>query len=107
MNRMKELREERGITMKEAASTLDMPYTTYVNYEKGVREPNSETLIKVADFYNTSIDYLLCKPGAERIDEDTLDKVNSISPDVLEQSNSAIISTILATGIVVIRNSLE
>lgn len=75
MNRMKELREERGITMKEAASTLDMPYTTYVNYEKGVREPNSETLIKIADFYNTSF--------------------------------SASISTILATGIVVIRNSLE
>lgn len=75
MNRMKELREERGITMKEAASTLDMPYTAYVNYEKGVREPNSETLIKIADFYNTSF--------------------------------SASISTILATGIVVIRNSLE
>lgn len=75
MNRMKELREERGITMKEAASTLDMPYTTYVNYEKGVREPNSETLIKIADFYNTSF--------------------------------SASISTILATEIVVIRNSLE
>lgn len=88
MNRMKELREERGITMKEAASALDMPYTTYVNYEKGVREPNSETLIKIADFYNTSIDYLLCKPGAERIDEETLDKVNSIPPGVLEQAGN-------------------
>lgn len=88
MNRMRELREERGITMKEAAGALNMPYTTYVNYEKGVREPNSETLIKIADFYNTSIDYLLCKPGAKRIDEETLDKVNSISPDTLEQAGN-------------------
>ena len=88
MNRMKELREERGITMKEAAIQLKMPYTTYVNYEKGEREPNSETLIKIADFYNTSIDYLLCKPGTERIDEAAPGKVNEIAPDVLNQTEN-------------------
>jgi repressor LexA len=47
--------------MKEAARLLHMPYTTYVNYEKGLREPNSETLIQIAEFYDTSIDYLLGK----------------------------------------------
>lgn len=61
MNRMKELRIERNISMKEAARLLNLPYTTYVNYEKSLREPNSETLIDIANFYNTSIDYLLCK----------------------------------------------
>lgn len=61
MNRMRELREEIGISMKEAARQLKMPYTTYVNYEKGFREPNSETLIDIADFFDTSIDYLLFK----------------------------------------------
>ncbi len=69
MNRMHELRTEKGISMKEAASRLGMPYTTYVNYEKGTREPNSETLILLAEFYDTSIDYLVGKssnpkPGA-------------------------------------------
>ena len=59
MNRMKDLRERMGISMKEAARRLAIPYTTYVNYEKCVREPNSETLIQIANFYNTSIDYLL------------------------------------------------
>lgn len=88
MNRMKELREERGISMKEAAQRLNMPYTTYVNYEKGMREPNSETLIKIADFYNTSIDYLLCKPGADRIDEEALDKALEIDCEVLEQAGN-------------------
>jgi transcriptional regulator with XRE-family HTH domain len=52
---MQELRQERGISMKDAARALEMPYTTYVNYEKGTREPNSETLINIANFYNTSI----------------------------------------------------
>ncbi len=47
--------------MREAAKRLNMPYTTYVNYEKGEREPNSETLIAIASFYGTSIDYLLGK----------------------------------------------
>lgn len=50
--------------MREAARRLNMPYTTYVNYEKGTREPNSETLIALAEFYGVSIDYLLCKSSA-------------------------------------------
>lgn len=61
MNRMKQLRESKGLNMREAARQLSMPYTTYVNYEKGVREPNSETLIDIANFYETSIDYLVGK----------------------------------------------
>lgn len=61
MNRMKELREESGVSMKEAARRLGLPYTTYVNYEKGLREPNSEMLVVIADFYKCSIDYLLGK----------------------------------------------
>ena len=59
MSRISELRSQMGITMKEAAQQLDMPYTTYVNYEKGTREPNSETLIKLSKFFGTTIDDLL------------------------------------------------
>lgn len=51
MNRIAELRVKMGLSMKEAASRLEMPYTTYVNYEKGTREPNSETLIKLSRFF--------------------------------------------------------
>lgn len=68
MNRLSELRTEKGISMKEAARLLNMPYTTYVNYEKGTREPNSETLIALANFYNTSVDYMIGK-SSESIDK--------------------------------------
>lgn len=64
MNRLSQLRQEKGLNMREAARGLNMPYTTYVNYEKGTREPNSETLIALAEFYGVSIDYLLCKSSA-------------------------------------------
>ena len=87
MNRIPELRKERGISMKQAAEQLGMPYTTYVNYEKGVRQPNSETLIDLANFYNTSIDYMLGKSN-ERIDEHTLDVVNEIDQDILEKAGN-------------------
>lgn len=59
MNRLKELRESRGINMKEAAAALGYKYMTYVNYEKEERQMYPEQLIKIADFYGVSIDYLL------------------------------------------------
>lgn len=64
MNRLSELRLARGLNMRETAEKLGMPYTTYVNYEKGTREPNSETLIQLATFFDTSIDYLLGKKSS-------------------------------------------
>lgn len=69
MNRISELRKERGISMKQAAEQLGMPYTTYVNYEKGARQPNSETLIDLANFYETSIDYMLGKSNVRAKDD--------------------------------------
>lgn len=59
MFHIQELRKDKGINMREAARLLQMPYTTYVNYEKGLREPTSEVLIQIADFYGTTIDYLV------------------------------------------------
>jgi len=68
--------------MKEAARRLEIPYTTYVNYEKGYREPNSETLIDIADFFSVSVDFLIGK-SSERINADALDRANSIDAFVL------------------------
>lgn len=61
MNRMRELRQKMGISMMEAARQLTLPYTTYVNYEKGIREPANGVLMAIADFYGVSLDYLLGK----------------------------------------------
>ena len=67
MNRIAELRSKLGISMREAATKLGMPYTTYVNYEKGTREPNSETLIKLSRFFGTTIDYLIGKTDTQDV----------------------------------------
>jgi len=59
MIRLRELREERGWTMREASRFLKKSYTTYVNHEKEYREPNSEDLVAYAKAYGVSVDYLV------------------------------------------------
>lgn len=75
MLRIRELRDSKGINMREAAKRLNLPYTTYVGYEKGQREPTSEVLIQLADFYETTVDYIVGRTGtiaAEVIPMDTI-----------------------------------
>lgn len=67
MNRLKELREEHGLNMTDVADALGFKYMRYVHYEKEERELNSEVLIKFADFYHVSIDYLLCRNDKEKL----------------------------------------
>ena len=53
-----ELREQEQITQKELTQKLNINAMTYNNYEKKKAEPNIDTLIKIADFYKVSLDYI-------------------------------------------------
>lgn len=53
------LRKERGITQKQAASDLGVSQALLSHYEKGIRECGLEFVVKVADYYGVSCDYLL------------------------------------------------
>jgi transcriptional regulator with XRE-family HTH domain len=57
--RIRELREDMDIKQKILADYLGIHQTTYSDYELGNLNIPIEALIKLADFYNTSIDYLL------------------------------------------------
>lgn len=59
MNRIKELRVKKNLNMRKAAEAIGIPYTTYINYEKGEREPNSEMLVRLADFFGVTVDTLI------------------------------------------------
>lgn len=59
MFKLENLRKDKGLSMAQAARDLGLKYTTYVSYEKGDREPNSEMLIQLADYYGCSVDYLV------------------------------------------------
>ena len=53
------LRKERGLSQKAAAENLDISQALLSHYEKGIRECGLDFVIKVADFYSVSCDYLL------------------------------------------------
>lgn len=58
-DQLKKIREEKGLSRKDVAEKACIPYTTYVKYETGEREPVLSSLIKLADFYQISLDYLV------------------------------------------------
>lgn len=57
--RIRMLRESKGLTQKEAADALEMPRSTYVHYEDGSNEPKISVLVKLALYYNISVDWLI------------------------------------------------
>lgn len=57
--RIRNLREDRDLTQKEMAKILSVAQTTYSDYELGKLNIPLQTLIAIAVFHNTSVDYLL------------------------------------------------
>ncbi len=63
LRRIKDLREDSDLTQEKLAKTLDISQRSYSHYETGTRQVPYDILIKLAEFYNTTTDYLL-----ERVD---------------------------------------
>ena len=59
--RLREIREKRDIRQEELANFLNVDKSAVSQYESGKRTPDAEKLSKIADFYNTTVDYLLCR----------------------------------------------
>lgn len=59
--RLKDLREDNDLTQEELSKKLNITRSALGNYELGIREPSVELLIKIADYFNISLDYLLCR----------------------------------------------
>ena len=57
--RLKEIRKSKGISQLKLAMDLNTNQNTISRYETGEREPGIMELIKIADYFNVSIDYLL------------------------------------------------
>ena len=64
--RLRELRDEKNLTQTEIAKMLGMSQTGYSKYETGENDIPTDVLIKLAKFYNTSIDYLLGQTDNKR-----------------------------------------
>jgi transcriptional regulator with XRE-family HTH domain len=60
-DRLRKLRKERHLTQKALAAELSISRSALSLYESDKREPDFDTLTKIADFFDTSLDYLLSR----------------------------------------------
>lgn len=74
--KIKEFRDQRGLTQKELADLIEMGNTTIANYEKGFRTPKKNTLFKIANALNVTIDDLF--PNLKQSDNSIIESVEEI-----------------------------
>lgn len=59
--RLVELRNSKGLTQQQVADKIELSRARLNNYEQGIRQPDIDTTIKLANFYNVTTDYILGK----------------------------------------------
>lgn len=60
-HRLRQLRKSKGYTQVRVQMDTGIEQALLSKYENGERIPPTETLVKLADYYNVSVDYLLCR----------------------------------------------
>ena len=65
--RIKELREQKGVTQVKMAMDLNMNQNSISRYESGARQADYAALITIADYFNVSIDYLVGRTDSPKI----------------------------------------
>lgn len=73
--RLREIRELKGISQRQAALGLNLSPTVYNRYENGIREPSNLTLLAMADYFGVTVDELL---GREPAPSETQDEAFAI-----------------------------
>jgi HTH-type transcriptional regulator, competence development regulator len=77
-NKLIELRKAKKLRQEDIAKILGIARTTYAMYEQGNREPDFDTLNKLADYFEVTIDYLLGRKEKVKTKEDSLEEVNKL-----------------------------
>ena len=94
MNRMKLLREQHNLNQTEVAKVLNISRQAYNFYENEKRDPDTSMLIRIADFYNVSLDYLLgrtndpsplVKEKTPSYQEEVLRDIEDITPEMASE----------------------
>jgi HTH-type transcriptional regulator, competence development regulator len=77
-NKLIELRKAKKLRQEDIAKILGIARTTYAMYEQGNREPDFDTLNKIADYFEVSVDHLLGREKKVKTREDSLEEVNKL-----------------------------
>lgn len=64
--KLRKLRNSKALTQTEVAKKLNLSYKVLSNYELDRRQPDFETLVKICDYFNVTIDYMLNRTNAHK-----------------------------------------
>lgn len=95
---IKNLRKQINKTQEEVAKDLNLQKQTFQNYELGKRKPDIETLIKIADYFNVSLDYLCGRQNKNLIFADSLSDKKKELISMIKDLNDD--ETLIAIGFV-------
>lgn len=95
---IKNLRKQINKTQEEVAKDLNLQKQTFQNYELGKRKPDIETLIKIADYFNVSLDYLCGRQNKNLIFADSLSDKKKELINMIKELNDD--ETLIAIGFV-------
>ena len=85
MNRLRQLREEMELRQIDVSNATGIDQKTLSNYETGKTNPDSYSLIRLADFYHTSIDYILGRsPLPDGTSNEILLRLNNVQKEIAE-----------------------
>ena len=71
--RLKDLRKQAGLTQVDVAEKLGISQPAYASWERGVKKPTQENLVKIAQILNVSVDYLVGNSNEENTNKELED----------------------------------
>jgi len=81
--RLVELRKEKKLTQEELASIIGISRSALSLYETNKRQPDFQIICRLADYFDVSVDYLLCRTDERRSIKDEIYKSNDAAASIL------------------------
>lgn len=89
MTRLRECRENAGLSQKYVALTLGVAAPSVANWERGKTNPTQENILKLADLYRVTVDYLLGRTEEQTAAEVKLDNIDfALSGEIRDLSDA-------------------
>lgn len=102
--KLKQLRKEKGLNQENVSTALNLSRTAYNYYENERREPNIDTLIKLADYFGTTIDnlvghevpYLIDKSQFSDTQLNIIDAIKQLPEDTCKRIEAYVMGALMA-----------
>lgn len=88
MNRLREIRVQHNLSQKRLGELLNVSQNTVSQWETGMREMDFATAIAIAEYFDCSVDYLLCRSGTQKKEPIQLDELSSVLVEMLKSLDS-------------------